>query len=211
MKIKSQVLVTQTYEVVKAMILNQELTPGSKILQHQLAEDIGVSRTPLRSALTQLEAENLVLAIPRQGFYVRKFSKREIYDLFDCRIALESKAAELFATHRSAEDLAFVEGLFAGFSTNIDPLTYKEADGQFHAHIINNCGNAFLTEIVNRSSMLHNIDMIGLVRPPEVTLEEHREILAAIREQDPEAASEAMKNHLLKSKILIKEQVDHAE
>ena len=80
----------KVYKTLKSMILEQKLTPGAKIYQDKLAQELGISRTPLVGALKKLEQEKLITAIPRRGFYVRHFSKQEMIQIFELRDHRES-------------------------------------------------------------------------------------------------------------------------
>ena len=95
MRITSNELGLQAYEVVKSMILSQKLKPGEKIIQDKLAEELGISRTPLRSALEKLEAESLVESLPRRGMIVKALTPNEIIEIYECRMALEETAVKL--------------------------------------------------------------------------------------------------------------------
>ncbi len=95
-KISNDELGAQAYKKVRSMIISNKLVPGQKIVQDKLAESLGISRTPLRSALQMLEAEYLVESVPRKGVIVKEFNDEEIVELYDCRIALEGTAASLF-------------------------------------------------------------------------------------------------------------------
>ena len=75
----------KAYQIIKEMIMQRQLLPGDKIPQGKLAQDLGISRTPLVSALKYLEQEKLVESMPRRGFFVRLFSKEEMVYIFDLR------------------------------------------------------------------------------------------------------------------------------
>ena len=83
----------KVYRELKSMIVDRKLKPGDKILQEKISQEFGVSRTPLMCALKKLEQEKLVQAIPRRGFYVRRFTKEEVLEAFELREILEGLAA----------------------------------------------------------------------------------------------------------------------
>ena len=89
----------KVYQVIKEMIMLRKLLPGEKIPQESLAQDLGISRTPLVSALKFLEQEKLVVAKPRRGYFVRLFSKKEMLYIFELREVLEGLAARRAASH----------------------------------------------------------------------------------------------------------------
>ena len=97
MKISNDELSVKAYKKVREMITEGRLQPGQKIIQDKLAEELGISRTPLRSALQMLEREQMVESLPRKGMAVKAFSNKEIVEVYDCRIALECMAVKTFA------------------------------------------------------------------------------------------------------------------
>ena len=208
--ISADVLGDLAYEKVKEMILSNELTAGQKIVQDKLAEVLGISRTPLRNALNRLEAEYLVVSVPRKGVFVKKFDDKEVVEIYDCRVALESMAISLFTSLASAkdiDDLASIFQPFIGKEEVIDFKVYSKADLKFHETIFEKCQNDFLNKLVTQGNLLSCIDRIGLVRPPQETLQEHLDIIQAVKERDALKAEELCKVHLLKSKTLILEKL----
>ncbi len=204
MRITADELSKQAYKKVKKMIVSKKLLPGQKIVQEQLADKLGISRTPLRSALQMLEAESLIKSIPRRGVIVREFSTTEIIEIYDCRIALESMATRLFTQRAAQSEIDRLRSLLLPFERgNIDAEAYQRADSEFHNSLIKNCGNEFLYNLFQKGNLLVCIDMIGLVRPPQETLEEHLDIVSAIRYRDADLAENLIKDHLDKSKQLI--------
>ena len=203
-KISNDELGAQAYKKVRSMIISNKLVPGQKIVQDKLAESLGISRTPLRSALQMLEAEYLVQSVPRKGVIVKEFSDKEIVELYDCRIALEGTATSLFTTIASEAEIDRLTGLFQPFlESPIDANKYQIADSIFHDSIIQGCGNSFLSKLFQQGNILLIINMVGLVRPPEETLNEHLSIIRAISKRDSELAESLVKSHLDKSKQLI--------
>lgn len=192
------------YKKVKAMIIAKKLLPGKKIVQDKLAEDLGISRTPLRTALQKLEAENLIRSIPRKGVVVREFSDKEIVEIYDCRIALETTAVRLFTEVASDAIVSKLRLLFEPFiNGEINVSKYQKADSEFHKTILENCGNNMLNQLFQQGNLLLCIEMIGLVRPPQDTLTEHLDIISAIEDRNTQLAESTAKVHLDKSKELI--------
>ena len=192
------------YKKVKAMIIAKKLLPGKKIVQDKLAEDLGISRTPLRTALQKLEAENLIRSIPRKGVVVREFSDKEIVEIYDCRIALETTAVRLFTEVASDAIVSKLRLLFEPFiEGEINVSNYQKIDSEFHRTILEKCGNKMLNQLFQKGNLLLCIDMIGLVRPPDETLKEHLEIIEAIENRNTQLAESTTKAHLQKSKELI--------
>ncbi|WP_242157307.1 GntR family transcriptional regulator [Aestuariivivens sediminis] len=205
MKISNDELSVKAYHKVKNMIVSGKLQLGQKIVQDKLAEKLGISRTPLRSALQMLEAESLVESLPRKGMAVKIFSNKEVLEIYDCRIALESMAVKTFVKVSVKSDIEKLYNLFKPFlgSKDIDVMKYKKADSLFHEMIIKKSGNEFLYKLFNRGNLLICIDLIGLVRSPQETLSEHMDIIEAIEEKNSKLAEDLIKEHLEKSKKLI--------
>lgn len=204
MRITLDELSKQAYRKVKTMIVTKKLLPGQKIVQEQLADKLGISRTPLRFALQMLEAESLIESIPRRGVVVREFSDTEVIEIYDCRIALESTAIRLFTEKASQQEIDKLRNLFTPFKKGeIDERLYQKIDSEFHNSIIKKCGNNFLYNLFQKGNLLVCIDMIGLVRPPQETLQEHLDIVSAIHIRDIDLAENLIKHHLIKSKQLI--------
>lgn len=198
------------YEKVKEMILSNELVAGQKIVQDKLADTLGISRTPLRNALNRLEAEYLVESVPRRGVFVKQFNDKEVVEIYDCRVALESMAISLFTIAASDKEVEDLASIFLPFTNQKGPVNisvYSKADLKFHETIIEKCQNNFLNKLVAQGNLLSCIDRIGLVRPPEETLQEHLDIISAVQERNPDKAEELCKVHLLKSKTLILEKL----
>ncbi len=203
-QIDTNELSSLAYKKVRSMIIDKKLVPGKKIIQDKLAENLGISRTPLRAALQRLEGENLVVSIPRRGMIVKEFSDQEIVEIYDCRIALECTAVGLYTLRASEHEIEKLKSLFKPFlQGEININKYQKIDSEFHDTILKNCGNKMLYQIYSQANLLVCIDMIGLVRPPQETLGEHLEIINAIQNKDKNAAEEYAKQHLLKSKQLI--------
>lgn len=208
-QISTNELSSLAYKKVKAMIIAKKLVPGKKIVQDKLAEDLGISRTPLRSALEKLESENLVQSIPRRGMVVREFSDREIVETYDCRIALECTAVRLFTEKASDGDIQKLKSLFDPFiGEEIDIHKYQKVDSVFHNTILEKCGNQMLYQLFKKGNLLIRIEMIGLVRPPEETIQEHLDIIVAMQSRDVNKAEALAKAHLNTSKELILRNMD---
>ncbi|GAA3605543.1 GntR family transcriptional regulator [Flavivirga amylovorans] len=203
-KIFNNELSAQAYNKVRAMIMSKELAPGQKIVQDKLAETLGISRTPLRSALQMLEGEGLIVSLPRKGVIVKEFSDVEIVEIFDCRMALEGTAVRLFTNHARPYEIKRLRDLFSPFlDGDIDNTTYQHADAKFHNMIMEGSGNGFLHRLFQQGNLLVCIDLIGLIRLPNETLPEHLAIIEAIEKRDADLAESLAKEHLNKTKQLI--------
>jgi DNA-binding GntR family transcriptional regulator len=192
-------LIAPIYDKVKSMILNNELKPGQKIVQEKLANELGVSRTPLNRALQMLEFEMLVESRPRKGMYVKKISLKEMLDVFIVREVLEGAAARLVVSKQDPSIAIKLKEIFEPFietKKKIDHDAYSLADEKFHEELISLADNAALSRIYFFDNLSNRISQMGLVRPPEETLEEHLKIIAAIGLNDPELAEKEAAEHI---------------
>jgi len=211
-KLQHPTLIAPIYDTVKEMILKNELKPGQKIVQEKLANELGVSRTPLNRALQMLEFEMLVESIPRKGMYVKEINLEDMLDVFVVREALERVAARLVASKQDpaiAIKLKKIFEPFIGTKMKIERDAYRFADKKFHEELISLADNAALSKIYFFDNFLSRIAQMGLVRPPEETLPEHLRIIEAIRLNDTVQAEKEAALHIQRSidyiTLLIKE------
>ncbi len=205
----------KAYLIIKNMIIDRKLLPGDKIPQEKLAHDLGISRTPLVSALKYLEKEKLVEAIPRRGFYVRLFTMQEMISIFELREVLEGLAARRAAANITAAQIKDLKNFFKQFklSKNIrDIRTYAREDRQFHNFVTEVGAKEFLKSILQTYNIIsfsyQVVSSEGLVRPPDETIHEHLAVIDAIGDRDSEAAEELMRLHFKKTIATLKQEID---
>jgi DNA-binding GntR family transcriptional regulator len=201
----------KAYQILKAMIMDRQLLPGQKIPQEKLAEDLGISRTPLVNALKFLEQEKLVQSLPRRGFFVRLFTRSEMIAIFELREVLEGLAARRAAEQITEREVSHLKGFFrqfAGARAIDDVKLYAREDRRFHKFISETGSKEFLKSILetyNIISFSYQTTLSeGLVRPPEETIQEHMAIIQAISDRDPAAAENLMRRHLNNSIAVLK-------
>ncbi len=197
----------KVYRELKAMIVDRKLKPGDKILQEKISREFGVSRTPLMCALKKLEQEKLVRAVPRRGFYVRRFTMEEVLEAFELREILEGLAARRAAgviTLPQAEKLrAFFKDV--DVSDNASSIKrYSEEDRRFHQFLVELGGFDLLNDILENYNIItvsYRIDVMeGLVRHPRETLPEHHALIEAIATGKPDQAEKLARQHFNRSR-----------
>lgn len=150
----------QAYQQVRAAIVENRYPPGSRLVEARIAEDLGLSRTPVREALRRLEAEGLVLSEPNRGAMVRPLSETEVVDLYGLRIRLESYAAEVAAERATEEELAALFEAVEEFSaarkaknaTSIEGVRrIHEANRRIHDGILDAARHRRLTTMLHRT------------------------------------------------------------
>ncbi|MDQ0218064.1 GntR family transcriptional regulator [Peribacillus cavernae] len=200
---QNQPLHQQTYEAIKDAILKGEIPAGSKIVATQLAEQFNVSRTPLREAVRQLTNEGL-LVNNHMGTNVISLDQQDYEELLHCRLVLEKEIIRLVVSHITAEELLeaekFIELSQEAFITkqNLMVLQYTT---RFHEILIRACPNKRLVQLIDEVRSLLLIYRANILQYNDFNIEivdEHRDILNAIKEKDVEKAIKKIEDHLLK-------------
>jgi DNA-binding GntR family transcriptional regulator len=196
----------QAYAMIKRSILAMDLYDGSpriRLEENQIARDLGVSRTPIREALTLLEQEGLVCSVPRRGVFVARKTKRELIEMITVWAALEGTAAHLAANRADAADLAALSGMFEDFTPASLPdrlNDYAQANIAFHQAIVRLGGctlmvemtaNLFLHVRAIRTVSIHQGSRAGR------SMSEHAAIVAALQGRDAERAAILVRDHAL--------------
>jgi DNA-binding GntR family transcriptional regulator len=195
-------LADQAYFRIRELIVSLELPPGSPISEPALMERLGVGRTPVREALRTLARECLVEVYPRRGMFVSGVDVGDLAGLSEVRAALESHAARLAAERANGDDRAAIAALLGelnGVDGKLDERTLIDLDQRIHRHIYRCTHNPFLEATLDEYYVLTlRIWFLALDRVArlEDAVGEHRELLEAIRDGDPERAGEAMRRHV---------------
>ena len=205
-RVEYEDLSQRVYRILKERILKGELRSGEKLLQVELAENLGVSRTPFLSALSKLEKEMLVQTIPRRGAFVRRLTHAEFVHIYDIRLRLEPLGAGEAAQNATDEDIDLLEKItleFDRLSRTDDDGGIKEGDYRFHMQIMKMSGNQLLHDILSSFNIVLIANLEGLVKDPRKSAGEHFEVLGAIKQREPNAAEAAMERHLAESRRLV--------
>lgn len=192
----------RAYAALRARILDNHWPPGHQALESALADELGLSRTPVREALVRLRDEGLVEVVPRHGMRVLPVSAEDMREIYEVLAALESAAAELAAARRpSADELRPLETATRDMERALkrdDLPAWAGADERFHRHLIELCGNRLLVQAVLRYwDRAHRARMVTLrLRPrPLHSTREHKAILARIRAGDAKGAGALFRAH----------------
>jgi DNA-binding GntR family transcriptional regulator len=170
--------------------------------ERQLSQDLNVSRTPIREAMTVLEQEGFVRSVPRRGIYVVKKTKREVIEMITVWAAIESFAARLAATRASAAELAALRKMFAAFEG--DPAEhiseYSQANMEFHKAIIRMGGCELMTSLTE-NLFIHMRAIRALTirqdNRAQRSIVDHINIIAALERRDAELAERLVREHTL--------------
>ncbi|MBQ6000265.1 MAG: GntR family transcriptional regulator [Clostridia bacterium] len=191
----------RVFQALEQDILNGKYPSGTNLTEKDLCEEFGVSRTPLREALCQLELEGLVECIPNKGAVVLGVSEQDVNDIYAIKLTLEGLAARLAAERITQEELTDLEETLnlTEFYVNKDDLNkILELDSRFHDVICKASKNRPLRSMMGS---FHNFIKVArhksLTNPgrPSLMLEEHRKLLDAISKGDGELASHLAFDH----------------
>ena len=199
------------YEHVKQMIANRALLPGQRIVPEQLARDMGVSRTPMLSALKRLSQEQLLEWRSRRGVFVRHLSRRQLALIFELREVLEGLAARRAAETIQRRQVEQLKSLFVGIETTETPENrhaYMRQDYLFHSGLLEIADSQPLSHTMNSVSIMVSAFEAGLVRSIREGMAEHEDIFAALAQHDPVAAEAAMRTHIHRSAVHLHHEAD---
>lgn len=193
------------FETLREAILNGTLKPGQRLMETQLAAEMGVSRTPIREAIRKLELEGLVVMIPRRGTYVASMSRKDIVETFEIRTALEALAVKLAVQRITSEELAEMRRICTVMEQAIAEKNLNrvvELDEAFHDIIFSASRNDRLAQII--SLMREQIKRfrratLSQENRQRLILGEHIEIMQAISDGNSSLAHELVVEHITKA------------
>ena len=205
----------QVYEIIKDKIIWHKIKMGERVIDKKLAEELGVSRSMVRQVLTIFVKEELLIMVPRNGFYVREITEKEIEGIYNIRKILEAYATELAVPKINSRDIAEVEEVFKKAKTDIEKEKVKsfiETDAKLHKLLINNCGNEYLKKTINgynnRYAFYRVVDLSRVERAKESYFE-HYEIFEAVKKKNVKLSAELMTKHIENAKNIILKNFDN--
>lgn len=199
---EAQSLSDRAYYAIRELVVTLELAPGSIVSERELQERLGVGRTPVREALQRLEGERLIEVYPRRGIFVSNVNVLDLAVLSEVRTVLEGFAARLAAERSTADDREATSALIADLdelSTAADERRLIHLDQRIHRHVYRCTHNPFLEATLDGYYVLTlRIWFLALDRVSRLgdAVQEHRELLEAIRDGDPARAEGAMRRHV---------------
>ena len=190
------------FKTLRQAILKGELEPGERLMEIQLAERLGVSRTPIREAIRKLELEGLVLMIPRKGAEVAKISENNLRDVLEVRRSLEELAIDLACqriTEEELDELNKAEVDFKAAIENGDAMQIAQTDESFHEIIYNSTKNQKLVQILNnlREQMYrYRLEYVKDARAHSILISEHNDIIDKLSKKDEENTKIVIRQHI---------------
>lgn len=199
----------EIYESLKKSILHGKLKGGQRLIEEQLAHQVGISRTPVREAFHKLERDDLVKRRPKGGFTVREFTQEDVEEIFGIRTALESYAAYLATLHIHPDEISALEKKVKEAEKAIkggDEDKAVEVHTEFHDLLYTACKSQKLIEMINnfrdyfyryRYALLHTEG--GM----KISIQDHLQMLEAMKRKKPRLVEKLVRKHLERGKELI--------
>jgi DNA-binding GntR family transcriptional regulator len=198
LEVRSASLAEQAYERLRGLILDRKISGGSPLQEGKLAEDLGISRTPMREALVRLAGEGLLVRRDARSYAVRALGTREYFDCMRAREVIECEAIALATPKISEADLDELAGAIEALNVGEhDETAYWHFDDKLHVLIASASGNVVFPRLVEELRV--NARLFRLHSPlhrKQENHDEHGEIVRALRARDPVAAAAAMREHL---------------
>lgn len=208
-KITRSALYEEVAERLRTAIFSHELAPGSWVDEQALADQFGISRTPMREALKVLASEGLVILKPRRGCYVIELSDADLDQIFPVMALLEGRAAFEAAAKANVADFARLEKVHAELerhAANGDANRFFEANDEFHTAVQDIANNRWLRQLIEDARKVikltrrQSLEAEGRI---DQSLQEHRKVMAAIKKRDSNEAARAMHDHLLSGRAAL--------
>ena len=193
------------YQLILEAIDTGIYKPGSRLVESELADRFGVSRTPIREALQRLETQSLLTRDGR-SLIVSSLDHSQLSELYVVRGELEGLAAKLAARHATPEELRVLRDMLEADRKLLnDPEAMSRANRRFHKQIHLASHNRFLVQqldLVHRSMALLASTSIAVAGRPKDTIDEHERIVEAIEKGDGDAAAQALRDHISKAFVI---------
>lgn len=208
---KTDTLEDHVYEQMRDMILNGELVSGEKLVQEDLSARLGVSRTPLRSAIAKLSSENFVTMTSRSEAYVAEFGLQQIIDLFEIRAVLEGLICRLLAPKIETKHVLYLRSLMLSVVHEAKQdanEAYRDADMEFHTYLANLTTESNITQLLDSVHSIMRMSLSqGILRTPAETYPEHLVIIDALEAREADLAEQLMISHIRKTIVLLREKL----
>jgi DNA-binding GntR family transcriptional regulator len=202
----------QVYGELRSRVLARRHAPGEKLSLHHLADELGVSRSPVHHALTRLVSEGLLTVKARRGYYVTPVTARALVDGYDVRLALELHAADRTVGEIGTIELGTLRSLLDATADAISHEQWDVANAAFHEYQIDLAGNTLLSTFYRELSvnLLMQVIRGGHVEGHENLLTEHARIVEAFEASDIGAARLAIIEHIETGRRIALEAIERA-
>ena len=188
----------RVYDTLKQRLVRREVGPGEKVSLHELAAELGVSRSPVHHALTRLVSEGLLTVKSRRGYYVTPLTEVAVVEGYDVRLALELRAAESAVGRVDEPELRRFRELQEASAEAVSHQEWDAANAAFHEHQVDLAGNSLLSRFYRELSVNLMMQVIrgGKLEGGAYLATEHEAIVDAYASGDLEAARSAIRAHI---------------
>ncbi len=195
-------LPNRVYLIMEEAILQGKIKPGERLIEEELARALGVSRAPIREAMRMMQRDGLIVAVPRKGTFVNSISREDIEEIYEVAGVLEGLAVRLFCQRATDDELAELRDIYEqmeGQSRSEDLATYRKLNRDFHEYLIKGSRNKKIKEIYSmfqkQISWFQNVNL-SLPGNREISLREHKKILALLLKRNAAAAGDVAAEHV---------------
>jgi DNA-binding GntR family transcriptional regulator len=209
---KPKSLTLLALEKIREGITRGEYALGAPLYEKVLAEDFGISKTPVREALVQLQHEGLVVVQPHSGTFVFELANGEVSQLCELRLILETNAVQLAMRRQAGRLTAELDTVVQAMHEALAKkqiLEYRELDAQFHRAFFRHCGNTYLAGSYALIEAKLQTLRVNLMKPlpklGKTSMDEHVQICGALKEQRPDRAIEILGIHIRRSRELMRD------
>ena len=202
----------QVYDRIRSRVLARDPGPGAKLSLHELATELGVSRSPVHHALTRLVAEGLLTVKARRGYYVTPVTDTALEEGYDVRLALELHAADVVVPRATKAELAELRRRMEVTEAAILHEEWDTANAAFHEWQVDLAGNALLSQFYRELSVNLMMQVIrgGQIEGGAYLVTEHRAIVEAFEARDVPAARQAISDHVATGRRIALEAIARA-
>ncbi|MBQ6845128.1 MAG: GntR family transcriptional regulator [Agathobacter sp.] len=199
------------FQTLREAILRGELKPGERLMELQLAAQLGVSRTPIREAIRMLEQEGLAVTMPRKGAEVAKMTLKGMEDVLEIREALDILACQLACDRITDELLVTLKEKKKAFEASLETKDVKviaDADISFHDVIYEATGNPKLIALLSNlreQIYRYRVEYLKAVESYPILIKEHDNIYQSLVQHDRDASTEAIREHVKNQAIAVKD------
>lgn len=188
------------YEALRAKAITHAFLPGERLNEGELASELRVSRTPLREALHRLTSEGFLRAVAGRGFFFRELDPKELFDLYELRMALELAAVRLAVERASDQQIDTLADMLSDGASNEECSTTEliAQDEQFHERLVGLAGNAEMSRVLgNINARIQFVRWIDVGQPGRrATHHGHKAIVAALKTRDVDACAALLTKHI---------------
>ena len=202
----------QVYDTLRGRILSRDHGPGDKLSLHELASELGVSRSPVHHALTRLVAEGLLSVKARRGYFVTPVTGQVLLEGYEVRLALELHAADVAVDTASDEQMGELRERLDATAVAMSHEEWDTANAGFHETQVDLAGNALLSRFYRELSvnLLMQVIRAGRAEQHEHLVTEHEAIVAAFEARDREATRAAITRHVESGRRIALDAVERA-